>query len=119
MNAYNQLLAELRSGEAIDEYGQELAKLVLAVRLTGKPGTITLAIAVKPASKGDASALIIGDKLTVKTPRMDTADTIMYGTEEGELVRRDPRQPDMMSLRDASAPPSDGKGIAEPIATAE
>lgn len=106
MHAFTQLLSEIRSGEAIEQYGAELATLVAAVRETGKKGAITLTIDIKPASKGDDMTLVISDKIKLSMPEPERGQTVMYGNEDGTLSRRDPRQPDMLTLRDASAPES-------------
>lgn len=95
-------LRDLRRGTFADEATQKLAALVSAVSDTGKPGTLTIELKLKAASRA-AGALIITDRITVKMP-VDTPDeTMMFGTVEGSLVTDDPKQK-KLDLRVAEAP---------------
>lgn len=84
-------LRHLRGGEFLDEASESLAELVERVTSTGKPGKLTIEISLKKASMG-AGALIVSDKITVKSPKEQPMETIMYPTPENNLVTEDPRQ---------------------------
>lgn len=88
-----QTLAEIRGGDLVDELTQELRCLVQDVLATGKPGSLTLRLSVKNASKGSGTALLIEDDVKVKPPKPDKGTTFLFATESGELQRNDPRQP--------------------------
>ena len=90
------MLKDLRRGDSLTEAEAELAKVVAAVRLTGKAGEITLKLKIKPASKGDASTLLIEDSISTKVPKPERANTIFYPNEDNLLQRIDPhQQPDL------------------------
>lgn len=85
-------LRELRGGKTQDELADALNKVVAAVRDTGKPGRLTLAITVTPASKGDVSTVFLTDAVTVKAPELDRPATLFFATVENNLQRQDPNQ---------------------------
>jgi hypothetical protein len=84
-------LRHLRGGVFLDEASDALAELVQAVSDTGRPGTLTVSLTLKRASRG-SGALVIADKITVKGPKEDAVETMLYATPEGALVAEDPRQ---------------------------
>lgn len=84
------VLQELNRGRSHRELSDELVKLTQAVRDTGKPGSVTLTITVKP-SKADG-AFEISDKISSKIPVFDRAASIFFADAEGNLTREDPRQ---------------------------
>ena len=92
-------LKDIRHGDVIGELGAELSALVGAVRATGSKGVITLSITVKPASKGDVSALVLEDEIKVKPPKFPKGSTILFATEDNALQKQDPRQPELSGLR--------------------
>ena len=47
---------------------------------------------MKPATKNSNSNVIIGDEITLKTPKPQTAETILFSTDDGTLCDSDPRQ---------------------------
>ncbi|RFA12126.1 hypothetical protein B7R22_16985 [Subtercola boreus] len=71
------------------ELHEELRKLVAAVRDTGKAGTISLKITVKPLDDS-GSALSINDEITVKRPERNRDNSIAYVDSFNNLHRRDP-----------------------------
>ena len=85
-------LREIRAGAALDDLATELADVVAAVRQTGKAGTLTLKLAIAPASKGDVQTLMLADTITAKLPRADRGSTVFFSDDANNLSRRDPRQ---------------------------
>ena len=93
----NALLAALQShrgGAILGEGSAALQELVAAVAMTGKAGTLTIQIKVSPATRGH-SAVVLGDKITLKAPAMQAEESFWYATEGGELRKNDPRQREM------------------------
>lgn len=84
----SEILASIRPGADI-ELGEEMSKLIDAVKDTGKAGSLTYAISVKLAD-GNGSAVIIGDKISAKRPEKDRATSIAYIGEDNRLQRTDP-----------------------------
>lgn len=85
---------EIRRGQFLDDCAAELQKAVRAVDETGKPAKLTVTLTIKPASKGQG-AYVISDKVAAKLPELPVGETIMFGTPEGNLQSRDPRQAEM------------------------
>lgn len=99
-------VAELREGASVDELGESLQKLVAAVRASGRKGTLTYKIEIKPAAKGSSNALNIEDVITIKEPQAERGSTFLFAAEDNTLSRRDPRQPELTGLRPVTTHPS-------------
>lgn len=97
MKPFTDTLREIRSGLALDELTVSLQQLVLAVRSTGKKGTLTLKIEVGSYERIDA-ALVIKDTITLALPKIESGGTLMFDTPEGNLSRRNPRQDDLPGI---------------------
>lgn len=94
------LLATMRNGAANDAATEQLEKLVQAVQLTGKKGTVTIKIEVGKLKDGDTE-LQVQMKVSSSIPVADIPKGIYYPGEHGSLHRTDPRQLSM--LKDDSA----------------
>lgn len=108
---FDHALRELRNGNTLHDLSDALTGLVQMVRDTGKAGQLTLTIRVRPATKNDASTVLIEDDVMVKPPKRDRSATIMFTSEDGGLSRKDPRQIEL-KLQDASAKGSAPIGAA-------
>lgn len=86
-------LQEQRKGELHQELSEGLAELVAAVMEQEKPGTLTLQLKVSPA--GDGEQVHVVDKVKVAAPQPDNKPSIFFATAEGNLSRRNPRQPEL------------------------
>ena len=53
---------------------------------------MTIKISVKPATKNSGSSVIVSDEVNLKTPKLPTAETILFATDDGDLCESDPRQ---------------------------
>ncbi len=84
-------IKQLRAGKTQDEASEKLNALVQACRSTGKAGTISLKITIKP-DDGDTGQYFLQDKLSITKPEFKRGQTIMFGTPEGNLQRTDPSQ---------------------------
>jgi len=96
---FGTFLQEQRGGGLTTELGRELAKVVKGVIDHGKKGVLTLEISVAPG-KVD-STLVITDKVTPKVPQADRPAALFFADDDGNLSRRDPRQPQLEGLREA------------------
>lgn len=81
----------LRRGHTQDELSRALNELVNACRDTNKVGEITLKIKVRPDKSGNGQ-YFLEDAITCKKPEPERAQTIYFGTPEGNLEREDPSQ---------------------------
>lgn len=84
-------LREIRRGEILDDAAALLNKAVKAVDETGKPAKLTIELTIKPAAKIPGT-YVISDKVRAKLPELPVGETILFGTPEGNLQARDPRQ---------------------------
>jgi hypothetical protein len=87
---FGAFLHELAKGRTHDELSRALRELTTAVKDTGKPGSLTLRIDIKP-HKNDA-AVTVSDKVTVKIPDFERLDSIFFVDDDANLVRNDPHQ---------------------------
>lgn len=90
--AFSQHLVYLNKGTLNDELTDVMTDVVKAVRETGKQGEITLKLKVSMLNKRDEDAVKITPIVTHKVPELDRAETIMYSTADGDLLRNDPDQ---------------------------
>lgn len=105
--AFLELLKQHRRGDCLDELGQGIRELNAAVQLTGKGGTLTLTIGVKP-NGGVRGAVQVKDKIKVSAPKIEADASLFYVTPEGALQRDDPNQVHL-DLRVVSGGANDGK----------
>lgn len=112
-------LCELRQGRTVAELDEALSTLVEAVRHTNKPGRLTLALVVKPFSKGrtedEVQVLSLEDAIAVKLPQLEKGATVFYADAQGALARNDPRQLTLDELKSPAAaepPPATAPGVA-------
>lgn len=94
------ILTELSQGRTHAELSEQLHNLLAAVTATGKAGSITLRIDVKPISPGDTSTLTVTDAIAVKAPKGDRPKSVFFVTGDGNLSRHDPRQMAFEGLRE-------------------
>jgi hypothetical protein len=99
--AFAVLLQELRDGKTHGEMTSGIDELLAAVANTGKPGSITLKIEVKPASKGtDVDKVMIFDKIAIALPKPERGTDVYWLTTDNELSRSHPKQ-NSLDLRPA------------------
>lgn len=92
-------LKEIRQGQSLHELSEHLAVLVEAVRATGRKGSLTYTLTIKPASKGETVTLMVEDAVSVKRPNPERGTTVFFATNDNGLQRNDPRQPELLGLR--------------------
>lgn len=84
-------LATTNKGRTAVELTERLHELVEAIRETGKGGSLTYRVTVKPVDNGDG-AVTVTDEITVKVPRLERPKSIFFVDDESNLVRHNPRQ---------------------------
>lgn len=88
------VLGDVRSGAAVAEMSEALADIVQRAIESGKQGSISLTLTVQPHGAGQ-NGFFIQDTMKVALPKMPKDKTVMFADAEGNLTRRDPRQPDL------------------------
>ena len=89
---FPETILQLNNGAAVLELSAALAKVLAAVRESGKAGAVTFTITVKPASKGVTNVVMVEHQIKTKLPEPERGMTVFYLTEDNHLVRNDPRQ---------------------------
>lgn len=94
---FSDTLRELRNGEALLDLAEHMQELVNAVADSGKTGSLTLTIEVKPFEK-HSGALVLRDSIKTKLPKAEQRGTVLFSTPEGNLTRNNPRQDDLPGI---------------------
>ncbi len=94
MRLITDILRDIRKGAAIEEGTNALADVVRAVDETGKEGSVTIVLKVKPPKHGGPEKTLVAE-ISCKKPCADIAPAIFFSNQEGDLVRFDPRQEEM------------------------
>lgn len=109
MRQLAEVLREMPDG-VYDDLTAQLHEVVAAVAETHKKGSVTLKIDVAP--NGETSVFVQAN-FTAKVPRPSKRQAVFFVDASGNLLRNDPRQPDLplravetkptTELRDANA----------------
>ncbi|MDF2507271.1 MAG: hypothetical protein K0Q52_1130 [Microbacterium sp.] len=97
------MLAQVRPRTDV-EAAEMLRKVIEAVKATGKVGSITIRLDVKPAD-GLSDAVVVYDRLSQKVPEKTREGSMAFITREGDLSRTDPSAMPLWDedIRDAGA----------------
>lgn len=96
MKPITDVLREIRRGRAVDHATDLLAEVVRAVDLTGKAGSLTITLKIKP-EKGGGSQKTISAEVKAKRPELDVPDAVFFSDDSGDLHRADPKQNEMFA----------------------
>jgi hypothetical protein len=83
------LLTEMRGGRVAEQLTDALDQIVQAVRITGKPGKLSVTFSIKPSGE---NGLAISTKVDAKPPTADVGEAFFFLTQDGGLSRTDTRQ---------------------------
>lgn len=97
-----EVLRDLTGGQTYDVLNSALTDVVQGVLDTHKTGSITLTLKIKPNGE---NSVIITDEVKAKVPERSRGESVFYATAGGNLVREDPRQPDLPLRAVAAASP--------------
>lgn len=84
-------LLEHARGRSHDELSRKLRDLLEAIEQTGKGGSISYKVSIKPETRADG-AVLVTDEIKVSTPSLDRPASIFFVDDGYRLVRNDPRQ---------------------------
>ena len=88
----NGVSIETEDGEILpllDQASDKLAELVNAVTSTGKAGSITIKVDLKPSTAG---ALAVKGAVAIKKPQRLPREALLWPTPDGNLLSEDPKQ---------------------------
>jgi hypothetical protein len=100
---FTEFLLQQGYGGTHDELTYGLHDLIAAVKDHGKGGSLVLTIKVDPVGKGDERQVMVTDNVVLKAPSGKRPTSIFFVDDDGNLTRKDPRQPEL-PLREVSRP---------------
>ncbi len=106
---FTEWLLKQGHGKLAAELTDKLDQLVQAVHITGKAGTLTFQVTLKPLEKGNSDVLTASDKVALKLPVQDRPASLFFVTAEGHLSQNDPKQ----MVLDLHEVPSTPKTLSE------
>lgn len=89
-------LCRLDGGDSIAGLDDDMRELTAACLTLGKKGKITITIDVEPAGVGRLAWAL---KCSAKIPKPDSKKQVLFATATGQVLARDPAQPDLPGLR--------------------
>lgn len=102
MRLITDIIRDVRKGRVVEEASNALADVVKAIDETGKEGSVTITLKIKPSKHGGPEKTITAE-VKSKKPIADIAPAVFFSDEEGDLHRYDPRQEEM-ALGEAGKP---------------
>ncbi|MBF8281293.1 MAG: hypothetical protein HW378_208 [Anaerolineales bacterium] len=90
--AFLRMMQRHRAGAALSDLSEAMQRITREVMHTGRAGSFTLKLTVKPASKNSSAALVIEDDIKETMPKPERVGSIFFGSDEGDLLRDNPNQ---------------------------
>lgn len=90
-NSFASFLVQTNKGRTEREASEQFQRLIEAVRETGKAGTFTLRIDVKPQANTEG-VVTVTERVAVKAPQLERPGSIFFITANAGLSRNDPNQ---------------------------
>lgn len=88
-----------QKGKVITDVSEAMRSVTAAVREHGKPGKVVLTMTIYPATKGHETALGFECDVVERTPRGEPFAGLFFADDHNNLVRENPRQEPLPSLR--------------------
>jgi hypothetical protein len=92
MSAFNEFVESFKGGHLNAQMTAKMCELVDSVGKFQQKGKLTLDIELTPKADGEMLTKV---KYTLKAPRRDTIESIMFTTPENSLVDSNPKQPEL------------------------
>lgn len=92
---FSQQIAYINKGTLDIELTETLAMIIQAVRETRKKGSVTLTLSVEMLNPRTDDQMKVTPDVKFNKPKLELADTIMFSTADGDLLRDDPDQVQM------------------------
>lgn len=93
---FTSTIESLRFGTLGEELTDKMRDLVATCATTGRAGTLTLTLALKPGKGGQIEVF---DEVKLKLPKEEKGSSLMFATPDNNLQREDPRQLQLEGLR--------------------
>ncbi|GLW38504.1 hypothetical protein Pcaca04_24400 [Pectobacterium carotovorum subsp. carotovorum] len=89
---FSQQIAYINKGTLDAELTETLAMIIQAVQETRKKGSVTLTLNVQMQNSRTDNQMKVTPDVKFNKPKLELADTIMFSTADGDLLRDDPAQ---------------------------
>lgn len=93
-NSFDSMARHQRRGAFLTDISEAVQQCVMSVRERHEPASLTITLKFDPAT-ADADAISVRDEVKVKLPAPKKANTLFFSTEQGQLVRDNPKQAEM------------------------
>lgn len=101
---FSEFLGTFKKGVVDAELTAMLREVTTAVRSEQKKGTVSLKLTVAPAKGVEDNQLLIAvEKLDSTVPQPTRANTFYYATDQGDLVKDDPRQTSLFTNKESKS----------------
>lgn len=90
-NLFARAFAEVGYGDLGSTASIELQKVIMAVRESGKKGSVSITLEVKPRGRDSGQVEFSGD-VKAKVPVQTIAPVMVFITEDGDFQRENPAQ---------------------------
>lgn len=100
-------LCRIGGGDFIAGLSEDIAEVAKACLMLGEKGSLTIKLAF---AAGGMKKLSIKPSIAVKAPKEKTEESILFSTPDGQLLTRDPDQPEL-DLRDLDDQPRNLRSI--------
>ncbi len=114
VEAFLQALREIDGGLFLAEVADKHAEAVRVCRERNKKSGVAISLGLKPNKYGQAEVVA---RVEIALPKSDTFGAIFYMTEDGRLVRRDPRQPELPGIEERDEDDEERSGEARAART--
>lgn len=99
--SFTATLVDIRNGGLVDDATELLSELVKNVQDSGKGGTLTLKIEIKPFAKS-ADAMSVKGTVSATMPKVADNEEVFFATYENNLSRNNEKQRDLPGISLAS-----------------
>ncbi len=103
---FTDFLTRHRAGGLLDRCGAEMARVIAGVHQTGKTGSLTVKLVVKPAPRGGGAVYVVDDVKT-KAPEVEAEASFWFASESGKLSVDHPDQRTLAFTPEVVQPPAD------------
>ena len=93
MSTFADTIRQLSSGRLDELLLDSLREVTAAVHNTGKTGKLTLTLTVKPNE--ERRSVVVSPDVKVAAPKPNAGDSLFFSSEDGDMTRTDPMQPEL------------------------
>ena len=103
--AFLRFLQAHHLGDALNDVAAQLKELTRACTESGKPGSLTLTLKLKPSGRGAGAPLFVEDEIKLKAPAREPRRSIFFADPQTFALVRDNPQQTQLPLKTVPAEP--------------